>query len=263
MIKIITGHSHTGGSTVAFINLTNALNKKGIDCIMYGRHQWHLDKCRSDVIQNVSLEEDDHLIIHFFQTNWNEKPPMNGKLIYSCHEKDIGPVRNLNYKIFDKIHYVSKPQMEWHNVEHPSFVVPNVIDTLHKSTCKDKKIGGIIGSIDRNKQVHVSIQRALDDGMKKILLFGNITDQQYYNEIVEQFKDKPIIFKGHIDNKQEVYNSITDVYHSSVSECLSCVKKECMSIGMNFHGNESTDNDGYFNISTDEIIDVWKKELGI
>ena len=262
MIKIITGWSNAGGSTVAFINLVNELNKRGIEAKLYGAHSWHLGKCNADTLQNVSLNEEDHLIVHFFKTNWNQKPPIKGKMIWSCHEKDISPVNKINYKIYDKIQYVSEPQRQWHKVDHPSFIVPNILDELTPSKCKDKKIAGIIGSIDRNKQVHISILRALQDGMNKVYIFGGINDPQYYEENVKKLIDgEKVVHKGFNENKQEVYDQITDVYHSSVSECLSYVKRECMSIGMNFHGNESTDNEGYFNISNDEIIDIWKKEL--
>jgi len=47
MVKIVSGWSNRGGSTFAFINLTNALNKAGYDTTFYGPHEWHLDKCKS------------------------------------------------------------------------------------------------------------------------------------------------------------------------------------------------------------------------
>jgi len=265
MIKIITGFSNAGGSTVAFVNLTNALNKAGVDCILYGPHQWHLDKCRADTMANVRLEEDDSLIIHFFQTNWVQKPPIKGKFIYSCHEKDVAPISSINYKIYDSIHFVSRPQMEWHNVDHPSFILPNVVDNLSKSTYKGEKVGAVVGSIDRNKQTDVSIQRALDDGMKKVLLFGNISDRDYYNEIMEkpEFLDKRIIYMGHCDNKQEIYDSVSDVYLSSLSETWSFIPKECELTGVNFHGTEAIKNNFEQNMTNDEIVEVWKKELNI
>ena len=39
MIKIITGWSNRGGSTFAFINLTNKLNEYGYETILYGPHE--------------------------------------------------------------------------------------------------------------------------------------------------------------------------------------------------------------------------------
>ena len=52
MIKIISGWSDKGGSTFAFINLTNTLNEYGYDATFYGPHTWHLDKCKSGILDN-------------------------------------------------------------------------------------------------------------------------------------------------------------------------------------------------------------------
>lgn len=53
MVKILSGWSNKGGSTFAFINLTNELNKNGIDTTFYGPHNWHLDKCKSGLLDNT------------------------------------------------------------------------------------------------------------------------------------------------------------------------------------------------------------------
>ena len=268
MIKIISGWGNCGGSTVAFINLTNALNKRGIETVFYTPHQWPLDKCKADTMANVTLREDDSLIIHFFKTNWAYRPPTKGKVIYSCHEKDICPMSNLNYKIFDKIHFVSRPQKEWHNIDHPSFILPNIVNELKPSKAVINgfdRVGGIIGSIDRNKQTNLSIERAIEDGMKKILLFGNISDLTYYNEILaeEKFKDKRIIHMGHEDDKQKMYDSITDVYLSSKSETWSFIPKECDLTGVCFHGTDAIKDNFEQNMTNDEIVKHWCKELKI
>ena len=52
-IKILTGYSDKGGSTVAFTNLCNLLNSSGYDCTFYGPHTWHLSKSKSDLIHNL------------------------------------------------------------------------------------------------------------------------------------------------------------------------------------------------------------------
>lgn len=264
MIKIISGWGHAGGSTIAFINLTNALNERGIETVFYTPHQWHLNKCKADTIANISLKDDDNMIIHFFQTNWAIRPPIKGKIIYSCHEKNIMPMSNVNYKIYDSIHYVSEPQRKWHNINHKSFVLPNIIEDLKQSKCINNKISGIIGNIDINKQVHISIQRAIDDGMEKVLLFGNISDQNYYNAFVKPLIDgRRVQYMGHCDNKQEMYDQISHVYHSSLSETFGLVQKECELTGVQYHGNESTKDNFEQNMSNDEIIEEWKKELEI
>ena len=56
MIKIISGFSSMGGSTEAFINLTNSLNEKGYETCFYGPHEYHLDKCNSKLIKEISFK---------------------------------------------------------------------------------------------------------------------------------------------------------------------------------------------------------------
>jgi len=74
----------------------------------------------------------------------------------------------MNYKAFDKIHYIRESQRKWHGVDHPFFECMYVQNKVvaNKKTCKGK-VAGIIGSMDPNKQVHVSIERALIEGFEK------------------------------------------------------------------------------------------------
>ncbi len=70
MIKILTGYSDKGGSTVALSNLTNSLNDAGYETIMYGPHDYHLGLCKSDKLtQDVinDLTDEDRVITHFLQ----------------------------------------------------------------------------------------------------------------------------------------------------------------------------------------------------
>jgi hypothetical protein len=67
-IKIVSGFTEKGGSTTAFINLTNALNQRDINTTFYGPHTWHLDKCKSGILDNsLTVDKDDKLICHFIQ----------------------------------------------------------------------------------------------------------------------------------------------------------------------------------------------------
>ena len=65
-----------------------------------------------------------------------------------------------------------------------------------------------------------------------------------------------VIHKGHMDNKQEIYNMIGKVYQSSISECASLVKDECYQTETQFFGNESTKNDVSI-LENSEIINKW------
>ena len=65
MIKIFTGWSNPGGSTTALINLCNLFNDNGYECVMYGPHPWHLNKCRGAQLQTATTKESDKIIYHF------------------------------------------------------------------------------------------------------------------------------------------------------------------------------------------------------
>ena len=84
MIKIVTGYSEKGGSTSAFIDLANELNQRGYETTLYGPHNFHIGKCKSDMLDNIIINEDDILICHFLQLP--NRPPAK-KVILMCHEK--------------------------------------------------------------------------------------------------------------------------------------------------------------------------------
>lgn len=260
-VKIITGFCDSGGSSTAHINLCNTFNKYGIDCTLYGENTNYFSKyCKSGKILDFKLESDDRLIIHFYNLSWSVRPPIK-KLIYSCHEKNIRPINSFNYKIFDYIHYVSNQQKKWHNVNHPSFVLPNILDDLKPSTCKNKKVVGIISHIDSNKQIHVSIKRALADGMEKVYIFGRISDQSYYQNYVVPLLNKNVNYVGFVEDKQAMYNQISHVYHSSLSETFGLVEKECELTGVKYHGNEATKDNFDIVMNNEQIVNEWKRIL--
>ena len=261
MIKILTGWSNPGGSTTAFINLTNALNEAGHETTLCGPHSWHLNKCRSEQYVpggTMKIHKNDTLIIHF-RNSFIQRPPVKGFFL-SCHEQDIFPLQKIKWDIFDKIHYVNEHQKNYHGIEHPHFIIPNILDDLKQNDKPNGKIAGIIGSIDRNKQVHIAIQKALDDGCDKVLIFGLVSDPWYWQSFVKPLIDETkVIYKGFEENKQHIYNSITDVYHTSKLETWGYIKGECKLTGTKYHGNNSTD--GYWEMSKEDIIKNWVEDL--
>ncbi len=292
MVKIASGHSNYGGSTTAFINLCNLFNKNGIECVFYGKHKWHLDKCRSALLTDFCLNRGDSMICHYIHSNslldlekrcrrnlkeskskiisrladmiFPKRSKELNSCVLSCHEKEVFPLQNTNYRFYDEIHYVSEEQRKWHQVNHPYFICANVLDDLKANAGKPSKVAGIIGTIDPNKQVHVSIQRALDDGMERILIYGSVTDQDHYQHDIEPLLKKyPDIIKymGYSEDKQSIYDSVSHVYHSSISETWGYIKGECELTGTLFHGNSSTD--GYYFMSNDDILNLWVKKLNL
>jgi len=260
MIKILTGWSNKGGSTMAFIALTNALNNAGHKTVLYGPHTWHLDKCESAILDNtLTIDRNDKVIVHFLQL---PTKPLARKVLLACHEKNLYSVGKIN-PFWDEVIFLNQRHKDYHaDYTGKSRIIPNLKEPLLKS---DKigleKIAGIIGSIDENKQTHISIERALNDGCEKIYLFGD-PNTEFYNKQVRQLceNNDKIIVKGFLENKQEMYDMIGCVYHSSKSEVACLVKDECETTGTIFHGNEATDNPPNL-LTNDMIIEKWIKAL--
>lgn len=258
-IKIMSGWSDPGGSTVAFINLCNLFNERGYDCTFYGPHEWHLDKCKAGHLAEVPINEPgENLIVHYLK--FPHRPEKSRKVILACHEKNIYPVKDVT-AFWDEVVYVSNAQMFWHGV--PGKVIPNVIANLH--TTKDPVLGvaGIIGSIDENKQTHTSIERALQDGYTQVKIFGKITDPGYYDKHVKSYtesKDGKVSVVGHVDNKQQMYDSISKVYHSSKSETFNYIKAECQKTGTMYDGLDSAESGAEYWTNT-EILKAWENVL--
>ena len=98
--------------------------------------------------------------------------------------------------------------------------------------------------------------------MNKILIYGEIDDKNYFNEKIRPYLDQypdRIELLGFCNDKQAMYDSISDVYHSSASETWGYVKGECELTKTRFHGNSSTN--GYRFMSREEILKVWVREL--
>jgi hypothetical protein len=254
MIKIASGWSEKGGSTFAFISLTNELNKCGHDTTFYGPHGWHLDKCKADMIGNIIINDDDILICHFLHL---PSRPNAKKVILACHEKDLFEVGKIK-KYWDEVIFLNNKHRDYHSLYNDAFsIIPNLKPKLIKREKAELlKIAGIIGSFDFNKQTHVSIKRALADGCEKVYLFGEPKGDYYEKYVKPLCNDDTVIIKGFVNDKQEMYDMIGCVYHSSLSEVACLVKDECELTGTLFYGNESTD---YVieDLTNEQIINKW------
>jgi hypothetical protein len=261
-VKIVSGYSGKGGSTTAFINLTNFMNENGIDCTFYGPDIWHLDKCKSDVTSNLKFQPTDKIISHFIRLQ--ERPNVD-KIVLSSHEKWWFQVGNLP-RFFDEVIFLHEDHKNYHSEYDGKFsIIPNLKENLMSGNKEHdvEFIAGVIGSIEARKQTHISIQRALDDGCEKVLIFGEIMDQKYYKNFMEELLKNPKVeLVGYSTDKQSMYDRIGRVYHSSVGEVACLVKDECYLTNTKFFGNEETENI-VSELSNIDIINLWKKVLTI
>ena len=83
--------------------------------------------------------------------------------------------------------------------------------------------------------------------------------EQYVLPLIEQHPDiiDPPIYA---EDKQEMYDQLTDVYHTSKLEVCPFIQGECIITKTNFHGNQQT-LEKYVVMSDDEILETWVEEL--
>lgn len=255
-VKIISGWTNPGGSTIALANLCDAFNERGIECSFFGPHDWHLDKCKNaKTFMDLSIEKDDNIIAHYLGPveRFNCK-----RVLLSSHEKWWYKVAEQK-PYWDAVVFLHDAHREYHSAyKGDSYVIPNIKEDFEKKNKEHlDKVAGIIGTIEERKQTHQSIKRALADGCDKIYLFGKIGDKNYFHKNVMRMVDnKRVFLSDYQDNKQRMYDQIGRVYHSSIGEVACLVKDECYSTGTKFFGNEETENE----VSTktnDEVVQMW------
>lgn len=265
MIKIVSGYTGKGGSTVAFINLTNYFNSIGIDCVLYGNQDWHLDKCRSAKLGAFKPEPSDRIITHFLELS--ARPDVH-KIVLGCHEKWWFKVGNIK-QYWDEVIFLHEAHKDYHftnGYRGPYSIIPNLKEQLRPLPPSEKLelnlVAGIIGSIEDRKKTHLSIIKALKDGCKKIYVYGNIQEEGYFNTFVKPLLNDRVQHIGFSEDKQKIYDSIGRVYHSSIGEVACLVKDECYLTGTLFFGNEETNHE-VSPLTNEEIINLWKKVLDL
>lgn len=256
-VKIVSGWSAEGGSTFSLMEVCDLFNERGIHCTFYGPHDWHLDKCsRADMSQNLKIDRNDVLITHFM--DMPKRPPCK-KVIFSCHEKAIFVVKDHNLKGVDTIRFVSEDQKQWQGVD--GVVIPNLVRGITKSKNTEEGVAAIIGTVNPVKGVHTSIERALSDGCKRVHIYGNCNDMNYFNHKIQPLLSEKVIYEGMEMDRQKIYDNVSCVYQSnidSVPESFGRVRAECIRAGIPYHGNDSATTP--FELwEEDEVFNAWKK----
>lgn len=261
-VKIISDISHEGGSTIILINLTNLFNSKGIDTTFYGPHDYHMGKCKSKKLKSLRFTKNDIVMSHHLR--FDKRPPVK-RIVLASHEKWWFEVADCP-KYFDTVVFNHEEQRQYHRrYNGPYVLIPNPKDVNNTLYSIDKPeldlVAGVIGSIDPRKQTHLSIQRALDDGCEKVLVYGRVFDVKYYRKYCwKYYFHEKVKFMDYANSKQEMYNSIGRVYHLSKGEVACLVKDECEYTNTKFFGNEQTQHETS-KLTNDEIFELWKDVL--
>lgn len=260
MVKIVTGYSGIGGSTICFVNLTNRLNEAGFECKLFGRESWHLGKCNAGHTNDIALMPDDILIAHFVRLK--SRPPVRTVLLRVHENKPAYDVANIE-PFWDVAVFVNEQHRQMHKDYRGRFaIIPNLVEELRPIPKEGlEMVAGVIGSIEVRKQTHVSIERALRDGCERVILFGPVGEQDYYEEFVAPLLTDKVIYAGIESDRKKIYDSVGRVYLSSISEVPpTLVETECEQTNTLFFGNEASVA-LVQKISNEEILNLWKKLL--
>lgn len=259
MIKVLSGFTGPGGSTVAFNSLVNLFNANGMEACLYGNYKWEGINCRFELLDSLTVSKSDSLIFHFMVL-----PKIDCKhQILSCHETELFKIKEVKDLVYTNVHFVSQSQKEWQNLEDPSkgVVIPNIVRPFKKAV-KVSKIAGIIGSVDKNKRTHLSIKKALEDNHTDIRLYGPITNFPYYKEEVEPLLSDIVTYRGVSTDMGKTYSLLSHVYHSPLMETFNLIKPECESAGVTYIGEEGNDTKSEI-WTNQQILEAWKNLLSI
>ena len=162
MVKIVSGISMSGGSTIILINLTNLFNSKGIDTTFYGPHDFHLDKCKSKKLSDLTFENrKDILLAHHIKM---EKRPPIKRVVLASHEKWWFEVADIPV-FWDTVVFNHEEHRNYHNrYNGPYVLIPNPKDTNQTLYAIDKPeldlVAGVIGTIETRKRTHLPMKNA-------------------------------------------------------------------------------------------------------
>jgi hypothetical protein len=98
--------------------------------------------------------------------------------------------------------------------------------------------------------------------MEKVIIFGNIGDQSYFDSRIRPLLSDKVIYKGHVHNPQHIYSAVSCVYQSSESETYGRVKAECALAGVEYRGTPECDIDIDI-LSDDELFERWRVLLEV
>lgn len=259
VVKIVSGYSGVGGSTTILINLTNLFNEKGIKTIYYGPQTFHLKKCNAALLKYLKIEPNDILLTHYYKL---PERPNAKRVVLASHEKWWFEISDIP-QYWDMAIFSHEEHKNYHNrYVGPYAIIPNPKEPLIKKNKPELElVAGVIGNIDERKQTHLAIQRALDDGCEKVLLYGKIIQSSYFKKHVKHLLSNPKVkLMGFTNSKQAMYDSIGRVYHSSKGEVACLVKDECSYTNTKFFGCDETLHT-ISNLSNDEIFELWKSVL--
>lgn len=201
-------------------------------------------------------------IINFFKFYLDIKKSPFKKFILSIFDDKflIDKRKKTKLSLFDHIHVSGNSMLDL-NKGNKVFYLPHPIESLKESTKKNKNIAAILDEIKKSNKIEKSIKSALDDKMKKVIIYSHIQDPVYfYNKITPLMEKYPkqVLFAGFVSDRQELYDSVSDVY--SNSDDIFLLESECKATNTKLHSKKKSSKTLS---SNDEIYKIWQQKLGL
>ncbi|EKE03237.1 MAG: hypothetical protein ACD_20C00228G0003 [uncultured bacterium] len=266
MIKIIVD-SDSLEVVENYINLCNLLNQNNYECTIYGLTKTDSERCKSSHISMFSPQKNDTIILDNISVKsvndvYNLARILNPP-VYSLKKN------KLKYKIKrwikiqkEKLKIVfelPKPK----NFDLITNLSAPIVDIYGQNLEKTAKIAGVLTVIKPDGQIEVSIKKAIDDGMEKVLLFGRIGDPVYYHDkispILKTYHGK-VQYCGYPDCREKIYSQISHVYDFSKNRNLPYLEMEFTNNNVALCSNHLLT---YVKKTEDEIIETLSKKFNL
>jgi len=260
-VKFLTGYSGYGGSTICLLDHCKLLDSAGIDAHLYGPQDWHLSRYGKSMMScDFKALPDDVVVYHYLDA---DRRPSCRKFFLFLHETNLYDLRLKDVSFFDEVLFSSESQRAWHGANGGT-IVPNVMDDLVCGSIHNppnKNVAGVVGHVHPIKSTHVSILRALEDGMDRVHVYGPAYPP-YFDEQIRPMLSERVVYKGFYEpeRRMEIYNDFDVLYHFGEYESACLVLGECRILGKKVvKCGALMDYDFY---SKEQILEIWKSLLG-
>jgi hypothetical protein len=203
---------------------------------------------------------DDVVVYHYLDA---DRRPSCRKFFLFLHETNLYDLRLKDVSFFDEVLFSSESQRAWHGANGGT-IVPNVMDDLVCGSIHNppnKNVAGVVGHVHPIKSTHVSILRALEDGMDRVHVYGPAYPP-YFDEQIRPMLSERVVYKGFYEpeRRMEIYNDFDVLYHFGEYESACLVLGECRILGKKVvKCGALMDYDFY---SKEQILEIWKSLLG-
>jgi glycosyltransferase involved in cell wall biosynthesis len=153
------------------------------------------------------------------------------KVIFHVHDGDIKVVnRKRNILLSDFRIYLNKNLINKNDKNYT--LIPNFVENFAiKKVSKEIKKVAIVGSICENKNQLFGIKVINKLNNKKLYLYGDILDKDYYTKLQSYIDNKKIFYMG-FEDKRKIFEKVDLIFMPSKNESLGLIWVEALANGI-------------------------------